>query len=235
MTREHGEVKSAITTQAANIIKGDLDGLKRDAERIDAQQKLNVRRAEERHNRFVEQEEAFRGLVAGLPGGQTIVAAVSALESSLGGTISAERTERERAIVSVDQKVSDTAVDMKEQIGKVRDVANKASETATAMEKSVAEKLATLSDSTRDKFASITATQLEKLTELKGDRAKFDLQLLKIGLKASEVDDLKGMSTTEIMALLAAAGAGGALGKTGKSRAQVDVDALKEKLAAMNK
>lgn len=98
--------------------------------------------------------------------------------------------------------------------------------------------LAELSKETRDKFASATQETFNELTALRTDDAKFRSVLQeRLQLTNAEMEGLKGMSTEQILAMLAAAGgatmAGGALGKTGKSRGQADIDALKDELSEL--
>ena len=98
--------------------------------------------------------------------------------------------------------------------------------------------LARLSEDTRDKFASVTQDTLDRLSALRTDDAEFRRVLKEeVKLTPAEMAALKDMTPEQIMALLLSAGgaavAGGALGKTGKSRGQADLDDLKEKLSEL--
>lgn len=95
-----------------------------------------------------------------------------------------------------------------------------------------------LSKETADKFALATADTIARLDKVREDRAAFE-KILRDDLKLSpaEISDLKGMSTEQIMAMIAAAvtaaGIGVAGGRGGKSRSHEDVEKLKNKIAAL--
>ena len=95
-----------------------------------------------------------------------------------------------------------------------------------------------LDQQTVAKLTSVSTQTLKELAALKGDSKAFREKLAaELQLTRSSMDAMKGLSTQEIMALLAAAlsaaAAGGALGKTGKSRGSIEIEKLKEKLDAV--
>ena len=102
----------------------------------------------------------------------------------------------------------------------------------------LATQYADLSKELQGKLANVDVQAATALAGATGDRARFE-QLLKdqVKLTESEIAQLSGMSTDDIMALIIAAGgatfAGGALGKTGKSRGQVDIERLREQIEEM--
>lgn len=98
-------------------------------------------------------------------------------------------------------------------------------------------RLAQLSEETRLKFSNVRADRLVELEKLKGDDKAFrEMLQTEAKLTNAEMDALKGYSTQELMALLLAAGgataAGGALGKTGRSRAQPQIDSINARLGS---
>lgn len=115
-----------------------------------------------------------------------------------------------------------------------------ASAVSDAMEEldEIQQALARLSDETRDKFASVTQDTMDRLSALRTDDAEFRRVLQQdLQLTAAEMEGLKGMSTEQILALLAAAGGaagiGVAGGRGGKSRAQPEIEKLKESVAGI--
>ena len=98
--------------------------------------------------------------------------------------------------------------------------------------------LAALSKETREKFADVSEETFDKLTALREDDEEFRRVLKQeLQLSDAEMAALKDMTPDQILALLAAAGVaavgGGALGKTGKSRGQADIDAMKDELSEL--
>ncbi len=94
-------------------------------------------------------------------------------------------------------------------------------------------KLEALSQSLRDKMASADSATIARLDALKGDEAAFREKLeADLKLTPDQLKQLDGMTTEQIMGLIAsaiaAAGLGGAFGKTGKSRGQADIEKLKD-------
>jgi hypothetical protein len=102
---------------------------------------------------------------------------------------------------------------------------------------------AKLDTDTQSKLGEISKDQLARLESLRNDRAKFEeefrKELSELGLTTAQIKGLeektKGLSTEQIIGLLVAAGAGGALGKTGKSRAQPEIEKLKDKIGEIDK
>lgn len=167
---------------------------------------------------------------------------------------------------SLVDKVNDIAIaasEAKSDASRARDVATEAKTDAASAEseadrlitelaitktelEAAKAKLATFDADTRDKLRKLTEDQIREIAELKNDRAKFDQKLEEVlknaKLTPEQIKDFleqtKGMSTQEIVAILAAAagaaGVGGALGRTGKSRAQPDIDALKERVSDLD-
>jgi chromosome segregation ATPase len=100
--------------------------------------------------------------------------------------------------------------------------------------------LAQIDADTREKLKSLSSAQINEIGKLKDDRAKFEEKvnetLTSLKLSDAQIKDFqdktKGMTPTEILAILTAAagaaGVGGALGKTGKSRAQPQIDNLQK-------
>jgi hypothetical protein len=103
-----------------------------------------------------------------------------------------------------------------------------------------------LDSDTKVKLQNVSADQIRELAKLKDDREKFNdefrktLEALKLDQKqiANIQEKTKGMSTQEILAILAAAGTAGAAGiasaRTGKSRSQPEIDALKSKVTELD-
>ncbi len=98
---------------------------------------------------------------------------------------------------------------------------------------------AALNKKTDVKFSEVTAQTVKDLAAAaKVSRAEFDRVLTeRLELTSKEMEALSGMSTDQILALIgasiAAAGAGAVAGKGGKSRAQGDIDRMKDALAAV--
>lgn len=85
------------------------------------------------------------------------------------------------------------------------------------------------------RLATVSAEGVRELELLKGDRDAFLVKLESVAeLTAADMEELKGLSTESIMAMLlaaaGAAGAGGLLGKTGKSRGTGEIEKLKDRL-----
>lgn len=97
------------------------------------------------------------------------------------------------------------------------------------------ERLAGLDAGTRENLANVSKNTeaMRKLESLQDNDKVFREALQKqANLTDKEMEGLKGLSTEEIMAMLAAAGVaaagGGALGKTGKSRGHAEIEKLKD-------
>lgn len=88
------------------------------------------------------------------------------------------------------------------------------------------------------KLADVSTQTLQELERLKGDGLAFREKLAgDLQLTREAMDAMRGLSTEEILALLgsalSAAVAGGALGKTGKSRGSDDIEKIKDRLDAI--
>lgn len=84
-------------------------------------------------------------------------------------------------------------------------------------------------------FTTVRADTFAKLDSLKEDRAAFEQTLRdEVKLTPEQLENLNGMTTEQIMAMIAAAvgaaGAGGVLAKTGKSRSHGAIDKINERL-----
>lgn len=98
------------------------------------------------------------------------------------------------------------------------------------------EKFNSLSTSMQEKLSQVPESVIQDLTKLKADDEAFRDKLQReLQITDAQMESLKGLSTEEILGLLAAAGAatgaGGALAKTGKSRGAGEIDALRRELA----
>lgn len=118
-------------------------------------------------------------------------------------------------------------------------VGAKADTVGTALDE-IQKALAELSKETRVKFASVTQETFDDLTALRTDDAEFRRVLQeRLQLTSTEMEALKGMSTEQILALLAAAGGaagiGVAGGKTGKSRSEPKMEKLAGELEKLAK
>lgn len=102
-----------------------------------------------------------------------------------------------------------------------------------------AEKLDAISDRTLQKLATLPANTIQDLEQLRSDRDRLlDEVARAASLTADERRELEGLSTEELLGLITAAigaaAAGGVLGKTGRSRAQADVDSLRGEVISLN-
>lgn len=90
----------------------------------------------------------------------------------------------------------------------------------------------------RRALAKLSEDTIAKLEEAREDRDQFE-QILRAELKFTpdEIEDLKGMTTEQILALLAAAGGAAGIGiaggRGGKSRAQPEIETLRGDLAKL--
>ena len=174
-------------------------------------------------NRIEEQEKAWKDFVlvvaqaagSSIPGGGPIV---GNFVRALGKTRDDAATYADKVKTETERKLVDKIAAMK-------------SEMRAATEA----RLAQLDKETLLKFAGIEKEHLVELEKLKGDDKAFRAMLQqKAKLTEAEMEALKGFSTDELMAMLlaasGAAAAGGALGKTGRSRAQSQIDAIHARL-----
>lgn len=111
-----------------------------------------------------------------------------------------------------------------------------------AMEKELTaaakEQLEKLDDETKAKFAGVSDETGKKLMLLRGDQEKFNAALRdELQLTPAQKEQLNGMTTEQILALIAAAGGAAGVGlvggRSGKSRGALDIEKLKENAAAM--
>ena len=99
--------------------------------------------------------------------------------------------------------------------------------------------LASLTTNLRDRLAGASAETFKNLEKLRDDDAAFR-QALKddLELTPAQIEELKGMTPNQILAMLAAAGGaagiGVAGGKGGKSRSHLDIEKLKDTMASIS-
>ena len=95
------------------------------------------------------------------------------------------------------------------------------------------ERFNSLSTSMQEKLSQVPESVIQDLTKLKADDEAFRDKLQReLQITDAQMESLKGLSTEEILGLLAAAGvatgAGGALAKTGKSRGSAEIENLRK-------
>ncbi len=148
-----------------------------------------------------------------------------------------EYTEIENRLVDADEANEEVV----EEIEAIRDDTSALDQRTAIVARDVDAIRATLQrldQQTVAKLASVGRETLQELESLKGDGQAFRQKLeAELQLTRAAMDAMRGLSTEEIMALLAtaisAAAAGGALGKTGKSRGTVEIEKIKDKLDAV--
>lgn len=159
------------------------------------------------------------------------------------GTAVDQAEESVSKVERVEENVEDAVEKAKESISKVEKVEDvmedlriKLQITEADLEKAK-DDLRMLNEVTISKLESVTESQLIELKELIDDRGTFDKKVEEIlrqqGLNEQELEEFKeateGFSTEQILALLAAAAAGGSAGRFGKSRGQAKIDELEKK------
>ena len=107
-----------------------------------------------------------------------------------------------------------------------------------SMNRELEARLMQLSEKTRSNLASTTADTRAKLESLVNDRQQFDDVLRdELKLTSAEIEGLKGMTTNEILALIAAAGGAAGIGiaggRGGKSRSHGDIEKLKDSIGRL--
>ncbi len=148
-----------------------------------------------------------------------------------------EYAEIENRLANVD----DAAEEANEDIAALREDTSNLDQRAALVEKDVDILQNTLTQLDREtvaKLSDVSAETVRALETLKGDGKAFRQKLeTELRLTREAMDALKGLTPEEIMALLAAAvsaaAAGGALGKTGKSRGAAEMEKIKERLDAV--
>lgn len=170
---------------------------------------------------------------------RSLVAVVSERAAQLAIKLGAfpEYAEIENRLANVD----DAAEEANEDIAALREDTSNLDQRAALVEKDVDILQNTLTQLDREtvaKMAEVSAETVRALDTLKGDGKAFRQKLeTELQLTREAMDTLKGLTPEEIMALLAAAvsaaAAGGALGKTGKSRGSAEMEKIKERLDAV--
>ncbi len=176
--------------------------------------------------RLQKEAEEQRGTVVGL------VANVGSVVAKLGGFPEFE------VIENLFENVDADAREAKEERKKVGEETRDLGETTSKLGAklgAVEKTLAKLDPSTIAKLEFVSEETMRALEGLKDeDRAFREKLQSELQLYNAEMAGLTGISVEEILALLVAAGsaaaAGGALGKTGKSRGHVEIEKLKDRI-----
>lgn len=259
--------KSIIGAKRAELA-GDpeiLDAYEKNLDDVIAQQRSVFAKLKEEIEEEKRQREAIVSALASLaietiPAGSSVLKVAKALGGKIDKTaedaLTAANAETEKVKVTAnDNKVEigaltktilgiakDTenlegrADKMKEDIAKLLDEKN-----AVKVDFAVAqERFNALSTTMQEKLSEVPESVIADLTKLKADDEAFREQFQReVQLTDAEMESLKGMSTEQLLSLLAAAGvaagAGGALGKTGKSRGYREIDKLRESLTELKR
>lgn len=123
-------------------------------------------------------------------------------------------------------------------VGTAATSAMHAATTAGSDATDVKTRLAELKKDLRDKLATATAATVKSLEDAEGNRKEFDELLRKeLKLTPAQMESLSGMTTEQILALIAAAGGAAGIGvvggRGGKSRSHEDIEKLKQALARL--
>lgn len=98
------------------------------------------------------------------------------------------------------------------------------------------EKFESLSTTIQEKLSKVPESVIVELTNIKANDAAFRERFQRqVELTDMQMEGLKGLSTTELLALLTAAGAGGVFSKTGKSRGAKDIEEMRKELVETNR
>jgi archaellum component FlaC len=148
-----------------------------------------------------------------------------------------EYTEIEDRLTEVDESHEDVSDKVEALRDDTRDLDQRTGLIAKDVE-TIDEVLQRLDRETVAKLSSVNAQTLRELERLKGDGLAFREKLAgDLQLTREAMDAMKGLTTEEILALVAgtlsAAAAGGALGKTGKSRGSSEIEKIKDRLDAI--
>jgi len=146
---------------------------------------------------------------------------------------------RERITDALSPQIA-AAQDEADAAGAVAQHATTVASSAQAEVERLAARVESLGESLREKLAGIDNEAVRLLEQARGNRAEFDRILAeRAKLTEAEIAQLRGLTTEDVLALIFAAGgatlAGGALGKTGKSRAQAEIDALRIEIGAIQR
>ena len=230
------ESHRSISDQHVKQEVGDIGGIKERMAAAETKLHETVVRAEEQYQRAEQTERALTDL-----GRIALVAGDLATGGRVGQIFDAVNTRVEDARKSVDtmdSMVADTRT-------QVSDVKTELARHATSIDKvqdSVADlerTLARLDESTRDKIAA-ASKDIGALVQAKDDRERFNAEvktyLENAGLSREEIRKFReatsGLSTEEIIALIAAAGVGvgGGAGASrfGKSRSKAEIDRIEK-------
>ena len=167
-----------------------------------------------------------------LPGGDATV------EALLAGAFGKVQSDAKAAGEAAAKKVADDLVALTTRFTdteKLLDEARKELGLSTMEQEWAKKELERLSEELRGKLAAISTETQDKLKAAKDDRKEFERILMEEGkLTPEQIENLKGFTTEQILALIAAAtgaaGAGAMASRGGKSRSQPEIDELYDKI-----
>jgi hypothetical protein len=192
---------------------------------------------------FVEELAGAAATAVGGPGGAALGQKIVAGFEKLVG-VSKDAADTAKVVETHTQAVSKIAsdvTDLKATIARNRDELDQ----LVARNPDLKAKFDALDVTLKDKLAAVRGTMDDQIAKIlkdnPNDAAKVREEIEKIlgdrGFTRQEIDGLKGISTNELLLILlgsgAAAGTGGILAKTGKSRSQPEIDGLKQDMNTM--
>ncbi len=240
------EIVNSVTSAEGKILQGqihllnkDRDGLLKNAEEARKEMAAINARAAKQAEEAAKTEADLWNL------GKTVL---TATDLAAGGKIDPivqgitkkidERVdETTKRISAISDSMSKTDAELKALIEKNKELAKEV-EDAQDVNAELKAKYDSLSESTKEKFAAASKNPelIAELERLKGNDEQFR-EKLKSDLKLTEqeMEQLKGFTPAEIMALLTVGGIGLGGGRLGKSRSQGELDKINARLDAQEK
>lgn len=217
MTEQHKKMHPDAATE--------IDKLKAE---FDAKLQANVKKTQAIEGTVTGIIKDAAARFAGLPAGGSVEGFVSKLVGTETDKVRAKTEEVRTAMLVNFKDVNEDIVD--ESKARVAEIVK--------MERDLKARLDQLTEETRTKLASTTKETFNKLEGLKDDRAAFERTLRdELKLTPAQIEELKGMTTEQILALIAAAGGAAGIGvagsRGGKSRSHAEIERLKDSVSRL--